>query len=138
MNNDILEIRNAIYTGICIYKRLSRTIVKIENEIVSLEDKKDLSLYLGIIHSQNSISNMLMETELKKDTNIGYKMLEEREFFNVCTTLFNESLINTNFETLEEYFYSLLNKDIVIKLNREYNFKPFNFMSNKNKQLIKK
>lgn len=138
MNNDILEIRNAIYTGISIYKRLSRTIVKIEDEIVSLEDKKDLSLYLGIIHSKNSISDMLMDTELKKDTNISYKILEGNEFFSICTSLFNESLISLNFETIEDYFYSFLDKEIVVKLNREYDFNPLKFISNENKQLVKK
>ena len=55
MKNERLEIENAIYTGICIYNRLSRTIVEIENSFVPLDDKRELSLYLGILHSQNHI-----------------------------------------------------------------------------------
>lgn len=138
MKKDIQEIKNAIYTGICIYQRLSKTIVSIENEIVSFEDKKDLSLYLGIIHSENSISNLLLKTELKKDTNIKYKKIDEQEMKNIYNKIFRDSLIQLNFETIEDYFSSLLEKDIVIKLNREYSFNPLNFISNENKQLIKK
>lgn len=138
MKKDILEIKNAIYTGICIYQRLSRTIVEIEGEIVKLEDKKDLSLYLGIIHSENSISNLLLETNLKKDTNLKYKNLEEQEMLNIYNEIFKDSLVNLDFQTLENYFYKLLEKKIVIKLNREYNFNPYEFISAKNKTLVKK
>ena len=132
------DIKNALYTGICIYERLSRTIVEIDGKIVSLEDKKDLSLYLGIIHTENSISNLLIESDLKKDTGITYKKLDNKTILSIYNKIFKDSLIDIKIKTIEDYFFSLLNKDIVIKLNDEYNFNPSKFINKENKQLIKK
>ena len=134
----MLDIKNALYTGICIYDRLSRTIVEIDGKIVSLEDKKNLSLYLGIIHTENCISNLLIESDLKKDTNITYKKLDNKTFLSIYNKIFKDSLIDIDIKTIEDYFMSLLNKDIVMKLNSEYNFNPSEFINIKNKQLIKK
>ena len=55
MKKGNLEVGNAVYTGVCIYNRLRKSIVEIENEFVTLEDKIDLGLYLGVLHSKNNI-----------------------------------------------------------------------------------
>ena len=138
MKNEMLEIKNAIYTGMCIYNRLRKSIVEVEGKFVQLEDKRDLSLYLGIIHSENSISSLLNETQLKKNTMLDYKKLEEKTIFNICEEYFSNNLLNVEFETIEEYFNSLLNKEIIISLNRENNFDATEFINASNKQLIKK
>ena len=53
MTNKNLEIETAVYNGICIYNRLRKSIIQIEGKFVHLEDKIELGLYLGILHSQN-------------------------------------------------------------------------------------
>jgi len=138
MNNELIEMKNAMYAGVCFYNRLRKTIVEIEGKFVSKEDKKILGLYLGILHTENSVSNMLIGTELKKDTNIGYKCIDEYEYTDAYEECFKYIFSNMNFETIEDYFISLLDNEIIIKLNREYNFNTGEFINDKNKNLIKK
>lgn len=138
MKNERLEIENAIYTGICIYNRLSRTIVEIEDSFVSLDDKRELSLYLGILHSQNRISNILNETDLKNHTIIAYKKLDNNTYLELYNLYFKDIINNFNLETIEEFFKCLLTKDIVKSLNREYDFNMYDFINDSNKQLVKK
>ena len=135
MKNEMLEIGSAIYNGVCIYNRLSKSIVEIEGKFVSLEDKIELGLYLGLLHTQNTISNLLNETELKNNTKIDYKKLDSKEYCNLYNTIFKDIMDNMNLETIEEYFNTLLSKDIVIKLNREYNFNSEEFFNSGNKQM---
>lgn len=138
MENERLEIENAIYTGICIYNRLSRTIVEIENGFVPLDDKRELSLYLGIIHSQNSFSSRLNETDLKKHTSISYKKIDSNTYFELYTLYFQNIISNYNLETIEDFLNCLLTKEIVQSLNREYDFNIYDFINIGNKQLVKK
>lgn len=138
MEIERLEIENAIYTGICIYNRLSKTIVEIEGRFVSLDDKRALSLYLGIIHTQNSFSSRLNETDLKKHTSITYKKLDSSTYFELYTLYFQDIINNFNLETIEEFLNCLLTKDIVKSLNREYDFNIFDYINIGNKQLVKK
>jgi len=138
MESERLEIENAIYTGICIYNRLSRTIVEIENSFVSLDDKRELSLYLGILHSQNHISDKLIETNIKKHTLITYKKIDSNTYLELYNLYFKDMINNFNLETIEEFLKCLLTKDIVKSLNREYDFNMDDFINIGNKQLVKK
>ena len=138
MKNKKLEIGSAVYTGICIYNRLRKSIIQIEGEFVHLEDKIELGLYLGILHSQNSISKLLRETELVSNTKIDYNKLTSREFCELYDLYFKNIMNNINRETIDEYFKALLEKEIVIKLNKENNFNANEFFDFGNKKLIKK
>jgi len=138
MKKELLEIKNAMYAGVCLYNRLKKIIVEIEGEIVSIDDKKILGLYLGILHTKNSISEKLIETELRKDTNIGYKYIDEYEYSTTYENCFKNIFNTMNLNTIEDYFECLLDNEIIKKLNREYNFNPFTIINNENKQLIKK
>ena len=103
-----------------------------------LEDKIELGLYLGILHSQNSISSMLSETQLVKGTKLDYKKLDSKEFCFLYDLYFKNIINNINREKILDYFKELLTKNIIIKLNREYNFNAQEFINEENKQLIKK
>lgn len=138
MENERLEIENAIYTGICIYNSLSKRIVEIEGRFVSLADKRELSLYLGLIHSQNSISDKLNETDLKKHTYIAYKKLDYNSFYESYNLYFKDIVYDLNLETVEDLFKYLLSKDIVKRINREYDFQSEKFINTRNKQLVKR
>lgn len=138
MESERLEIENAIYTGICIYNRLSRTIVEIENSFVPLDDKRELSLYLGILHSQNHISDKLTETNIKKHTLITYKKIDSGTYLELYNSYFKDMINDFNLETIEEFLKCLLTKDIVKSINREYDFNMYDFINIGNKQLVKK
>lgn len=138
MKKESLEIGNAVYTGVCIYNRLRKSIVQIDDKFVSLEDKVDLGLYLGVLHSKNSISILLNDTELKSRTKLDYKKLDSKEFCELYDLYFKNIVANINRDSLNDYFKELLSKNIVIELNKEYNINPIEFIDVKNKQLIKK
>ena len=138
MENNNLEIGSAVYTGICIYNRIRKSIIQIEGEFVHLEDKIELGLYLGILHSQNNISRLLKETDLVRNTKFDYKKLTSKEFCELYDLYFKNIINNINRETIEDYFKELLEKEIVMKLNKENNFNAKEFFDVGNKKLIKK
>lgn len=138
MESERLEIENAIYTGICIYNRISRSIVEIENSFVPLNDKRELSLYLGILHSQNHISDKLVKTNIKKHTLITYKKIDSNTYLELYNLYFKHMINDFNLETIEDFLKWLLTKDIVKSLNREYDFNMYDFINIGNKQLVKK
>lgn len=138
MKNENKEIEIAIYTAVCIYNRLRKSIVEINESFVPIEDKIELSLYLGILHTQNSISNQLGETLLIKNTKINYKKLNSKEFNDLYELYFKDIINNINMESLQSYFQELLSKSIIIKLNNEYNFAVEEFINIENKKLLKK
>ena len=138
MKKDSIEIGSAVYTGVCIYNRLRKSIVQIDDKFVPLEDKVDLGLYLGVIHSKNDISAKLNDTELKLRTKLDYKKLDSKEFCELYDLYFKNIIININKTSLNDYFKELLTKNIIIELNKEYNINPIEFIDTKNKQLIKK
>lgn len=134
---DKQEIKNSIYTGICIYKKLRNTILKIGDDIVTLEDKKDLALYLGIINTDNSISKLLQGTDLKLNAQVTFKNLDNEEVENLYSYYIKSHLINFNLDNIYTFFDNLLDTNIVKKLNKQYNF-TLDSIQYKNKQLIKK
>ena len=54
MNKNYEEVKKSIYAGMGIFSTIKDLILVIDGEL-SLDDKKYLSLYLGIINSKNSI-----------------------------------------------------------------------------------
>ena len=138
MKKEILEVKEAIYTGMCIYDTFKSTIVEIEGKFVSLDDKKYLSLYLGILNTNNKVSNMIKDTELMLNTKVNFKRLDNEEYINIYKKYFKNILIDLSTNSIDEYFSSLLYKEIIIKLNREYNFSTDVFVNYENKQLVKK
>lgn len=53
------EMNDAIYKGMEIFAIFKDTILKMEDQILSLEDKKVLALLLGIEYSENVVSKSL-------------------------------------------------------------------------------
>ena len=138
MKKNNLEIGNSVYTGVCIYNSLRKRIVEIDRRFVSLEEKIPLSLYLGILHSQNSISSLLEKTELVRGTKIDYKKLDSKEFCELYDLYFKDVIYKMNIETLEDYFKILLENNIVVKLNNEYDVSLSKLNNLSNKALVKK
>lgn len=116
------EIKNTIYTGISIFKIIKNSIVKIDKQIVSLEDKKYLSLYLGIINCD--IDEYCIE----------YEPINKYLYNDIYNEYFKDILINLDLSSTNNYYNSLLNTDIVKKFNKDYGIYQEN---ESNKKLIK-
>ena len=116
------EIKNTIYTGISIFKIIKNSIVKIDKQIVSLEDKKYLSLYLGIINCDVN------------DCYIDEEFINKELYNDIYNEYFKDILINLDISSLDNYFNSLLNTNIVKIFNKDYGLYQD---SESNKKLIK-
>lgn len=139
MRNDLSEIKNAVYEGVCIYNTLKNLILIIEGERVLQDDKKFLSLYLGLINLNNSISKKNSQNEINMELKINYEKLDKEAYYYLYNESFKNILSEVNFNSITEYLNSLLFKDVVIKFNREYTkyIKGNNFNKG-NKLLVKK
>ena len=116
------EIKNTIYTGISIFKVIKNSIVKIDKQIVSLDDKKYLSLYLGIINCDI------------KECDIDYETINKCLYDEIYNEYFKDILINLDLSSMDNYYNSLLNTDIVKSFNNDYGVIP---KLKSNKKLIK-
>ena len=127
------EVKNAIYGGMSIFNVLKNSIVKVQDKNVSIEDKKYLSLYLGIINSENRIS--LEFNDLFSEFYLNYELLDMSLYMDIYLEHFIEIFRNIDFDSIDNYFKFLLEKEIVKKVNIENGLYDV-FMSNK--KLVKK
>lgn len=132
------EIRESICAGMYIYNTLKNCIIKIQGKVVSLEDKKYLSLYLGLLNTNNFISKSLQNTNLKLNTALNLKKLKNEQYIQIYNEYFKDILYNMDFNSFDEFFNYLLDKTVVKRLNIEYDFDPNEFIDKSNKRLIKK
>ena len=116
------EIKSTIYTGISIFKIIKNSIVKIDKNIVSLEDKKYLSLYLGVINC-----------DIKK-CDIDYEPINKYVYDEIYNEYFKDILVNLDLSSIDNYYNSLLNTDIVKSFNKDYGIVP---KLKSNKKLVK-
>ena len=133
MRNKREEVKQAVYAGMSIFYVLKNSIVKIGDENISLEDKKYLSLYLGIINSHNKIAYELRY--LFSELQMNYEYLDNSIYMELYLEYFIEIIETIDFESIDNSFKYLLEKEIVKKVNIDslvYN------ENNSNKKLIKK
>ena len=121
--NDDLEISCAINKAIEIFLIIKNTILKFNNHIVSFEDKKYLSLLLGIKYTNNSVSVILNRLHYDYGIEIHTQVInkdQERE-------VYNEHFKNLVFDlssqqNIEELMFKLLNVPFVLKLHNYYGY----------------
>lgn len=127
------EVKNAIYAGMSIFNVLKNSILKIDEENVSLEDKKYISLYLGIINSENKISYEF--NDLFSELHMNYRLLDMSSYIELYIEDFVEIFENIDFNSIDNYFNYLLEKEIIRKVNLDNSLSEENIG---NKKLIKK
>ena len=111
------EVKNAIYSGMSIFNVLKNSIVEVDNKKVSLEDKKYLSLYLGVINSENIIS--LEFNDLFSKLYLDYELLDMSLYMDIYIEYFIEIFKNIDFGSIKNYFEYLLEKEIIKKVNND-------------------
>ena len=123
MNKEKTELKKSIYVGMCIFNCLKGSIIRINDEIVSFEEKKYLSLYFGMISIEGDEFN-----------NLEYRMLELDEYIDLYKNYFIEIFKNIDFNSKDNYYNFLLEQPII----KRYNNNKLTKKKNSNKTLIKK
>ena len=95
-----------------------------------------MSLYLGFLNTQNSISNELKEPGFRVYEKIKYKKLTTQEYIDIYKDHFVEIFNQIDFNSITNYFYFLLDQDVVRNINRAFRFDTDNLVNNSNKQMV--
>ena len=129
MENNIREVKDAIYTGMSVFATLKDFIIESNGQVVSLEDKKYISLYLGVLYSDNDISKTLVDKKNTIYKKVKYRNLSKEELLKTYEENFVDILTKIDFTSLSNYFYFLLENELVYSANKNYRIK--NNISNK-------
>lgn len=136
MEKEILEVKQALYAGMSIYKELMNSIVEVNSKNLSLEDKKYMSLYLGLLNTENSISNKLKEPGFRVYKKLNYKQLTKEEYINIYNEHFVEIFNQIDFNSIINYFEFLLNQSIVQNINKVFRFDVDKVLNKSHKQMV--
>lgn len=139
MKDNYEEVKKAVYTGMATFNLIKDYDLKLYNKNLNLEDKKYLSLYLGIINTNNNFSLFLKENEIRFGINFkcSYKLLSTEDFLNLYNDYFVDVIKEINFNSIEENVNYLLSKKIIQDFNKCNGHNLNKIINDKNKQLIK-
>ena len=137
MKENCEEVKTSIYAGMSIFDTLKNCQIEIDGKNISLDDKKFLALYLGIINTENEISKFIKLKKINFNIKVNFNFLKTEKYLEIYNNYFVEILNYVNFESIEEYFYSLLDKEIIKNFNGNISYYLKNSSKTKNKKLIK-
>lgn len=138
MRDNYKEVKKTLYKGLTIFNMIKDYDLKINKDYIGLEDKKFLSLYLGIINTENKVSSYLKQNDidLKSFVNVESYELSMEEYLRLYENYFVEIFYSLSFNSLETIFNYLLSKNIIQEFN-QYNGYCIDFLKENNKKLIK-
>ena len=136
MEEEKLNIVKTIYTGVSIYSTLKKCKIKLKYNFLTLEEKKYLSLYLGLLYNNEYIKQKIGKRKLNLE--VRYNCLNLDEFSNIYSDEFNTIFQNINYNSLIAYIESLINIKIIEEFNTINNINMYEFINHSNKVLIKK
>ena len=96
MEKETNKIKTTIYIGMSIFNLLKDSVIKINDDMLSLEDKKYLSLYFGLIKYE------------EKDENLLNIFLTIDKYIFLYNNYFSDILNKIDFNSMENYI-SFLN-----------------------------
>lgn len=107
---DVLNVGMNIY-----YKQFKKPNLIIGTYEFTEEEKMYLSLYLGVLHSKNIISNLYKEQNIDETKEYVLKDNDNKliTFLNMYEESFSVILGDKNFESLEDYFKFLIEQRAV-------------------------
>lgn len=131
------EIKLSVYAGMSIFNLLKKCKIKINNKCITEDEKKYLSLYLGIINTENVFSKYLTQKHVSFNILVNYILLEPVDYISIYNKHFIDILNDIRFFSIIEYINYLLNKDIVKEFNASNGKYVDDTIKYRNKQLIK-
>ena len=137
MKENYNEVKESLYRGMSIFNILKDVGVVMNGKEVLTEDKKYLSLYLGIINSDNKISIYLKEKNIKFGFPKTIRDLTQEQYLEIYNKYFIDILNEINFESIEYNFNYLLSKKVVRDFNRSNGYYANKTINDRNKEFIK-
>lgn len=139
MNENCEEVKRSLYTGMAIFNLIKDYDLSIGRDSIGLDDKKYLSLYLGIINSKNRISSYLKEKKIRFRINFNCnpKLLKKEDYIELYNKYFIDIFKCINFNSIECNLDYLLNKKIIQEFNRCNGHIVNKTINERNKELIK-
>ena len=137
MKGNCDEVKLSVYAGMSIFSLIKDYKVKMKGKNISLEDKKYLSLYLGILNTKNSISDYLEEKGVRFNLSVNYNFLSREEYLNIYNKYFTQIFNEISLECINDNLNYLLNKKIIQDFNRSNGHYVDKTINDRNKQLIK-
>jgi len=133
------EVKMTIYEGMAIFNLIKDYDLSIDKENISLDDKKYLSLYLGIMSTKNKITEYLEKNKINFKTyfNFNKKILKIEDYIELYNNYFVEIFNEINFDSIYKYIKYLLGKKIVQDFNEANGYYIDKIFEQRNKQLIK-
>ena len=139
MKENCEEVKSSLYAGMAIFNLIKDYELSIDKDNISLEDKKYLSLYLGIINSKNRISSYLKAKEIRFRINFNCnpKLLKKEDYIELYDKYFIDIFKCISFNSIECNLDYLLNKKIIQEFNRCNGHIVDKTVNERNKKLIK-
>ena len=117
--NDNIEVSCVIHKALEIFFIIKNTILKFNDHIVSFEDKKYLSLLLGIKYTNNRVSDILSRFHYDYGIEINTQILEKAQEREVYNEYFKDLL---NEQSIEEIMFKLLDIPFILELHNYYGY----------------
>jgi len=120
MDNEYLEVMNAMLKGFDIFSILEKCDIRFNDIPISIEDKKIISLYLGLINTENKFSKFVYANGFICNIQVFPKKLASYEYYELKNVKFKSFFDNVEIDTLSSVFlYAkfLLQFDIIACLN---------------------
>ena len=139
MKENCEEVKSSLYAGMAIFNLIKDYELSIDKDNISLEDKKYLSLYLGIINSKNRISSYLKAKEIRFRINFNCnpKLLKKEDYIELYDKYFIDIFKCISFNSIECNLDYLLNKKIIQEFNKCNGHIVDKTVNERNKKLIK-
>lgn len=136
MENTFNRIELSIIEGTCIFNQLKDCKIEFNQNTLNIEDKKYLSLYLGLIKELSKTYEQFKGINSKLNIQVNCRKLDSNTCRKLLNSYFSKIFENKNFNQIEDYLDYLLNTDIIKEFNR-INKLDFNYKKS-NKELILK
>lgn len=135
MEKEPKEIKTSIYLGMSIYRTMKDCRIKFDQYLLTMQDKKYLSLYLGLIKSKNRVSERFKTLTMENNIMVNATFLNQDEYARIYMNDFADIVDKVDFESIDNYLEFLASKDIVRLFNQ---INGISLVKESNKQLIKK
>lgn len=111
------ELLRVIYKTLEIFKTVKDTKLKLYNKVLSIEDKKILSILLGVLDTSNRVGDRLNKYGFSYGIIVRTSEMKDEEYNDIYNNYFDDMNIEENIK-LEDFLGSLVCNPFFIELNK--------------------
>ena len=115
------ELSGVIYKTLEVFNTIKDTRLKLYDKVLSIEDKKILSLIQGVLDTNNRIGDRLNKGGFNYGIMVRANKINAEDYDKIYSEYFHELLINMHVSEdmrLEDFLYGLINNPFFIELNK--------------------